>query len=116
MSHPLQIYTTTSTIDISTTNDRIELAIDALNSQKEFSFRAAAIKYKVDHLTLTRRFNGKYLSRAAATSIYYQNLTDIKENILIDYINSLTDRFIPSTPQIVRNLAEELISRSINKN
>jgi hypothetical protein len=53
MSHPLQIYTTTSTIDISTTNDRIELAIDALNSQKELSFRAIAIKYKVDRSTLT---------------------------------------------------------------
>lgn len=116
MSHPLQIYTTTSTIDISTTNDCIELTIDTLNSQKELDFRAAAIEYKVDHSTLMRQFNGKYLSRAAATSIYHQNLTDVKENTLIDYINSLTDHFIPSTPQIVRNLAEELISRPINKN
>jgi transcriptional regulator with XRE-family HTH domain len=98
MSHPLQIYTTTSTMDISTTNDRIELAIGALNSQKGLSFKAAAIEYRVDRLTLARRFNGKCLSRTAATLIYHQNLTDVEEDTLISYINSLTDRFIPPTP------------------
>ncbi|KAF7505501.1 hypothetical protein GJ744_000748 [Endocarpon pusillum] len=65
-------------MDISTTNDRINMAIEALNSQKGLSFRAAAKEYGVDRSTLVRRFNGKCLSRAAANSAYYQNLIDVE--------------------------------------
>ena len=97
-------------------DDRINSAISALDSQKGLSIRAAAIKCGVNRTTLGRRYNGESQSRAAATSAHHQNLTDVEEDTLIGYINSLTDRHIPPTPQIVRNLAEELISRPVGKN
>lgn len=116
MSHPDQILATTSTMNYSTTNGRIEVAIEALKSQEGLSVRAAAREYGVDRSTLGRRFNGECRTRAEAASIHRQNLTDVEEDTLIGYINSLTDRHIPPTPQLVRNLAEELISRPVGKN
>ena len=38
------------------------------------------------------------------------------EEVLIHQINRLTDRGLPPTPKIVRNLVKEIISRSIGKN
>jgi transposase-like protein len=97
-------------------DDRIKSAIDALDSQKGLSVRAAATKYGVNRTTLGRRYNGESQSRAAATSMHHQNLTNVEEDTLISYINNLTDRHIPPTPQIVQNLAEELILRPVDKN
>ena len=97
-------------------DDRINSAISALDSQKGLSIRAATNKYRVNRTTLGRRYNGESQSRAAATSAHHQNLTDVEEDTLIGYINSLTDRHIPPTSQIVRNLTEKLISRPVDKN
>lgn len=103
-------------MDNSTTNDRIEAAIGALNSRKGLSFRAAAIEFGIDRTTLARRFRGKSVTRAEASSSHRRNLTDVEEDTLLGYIDSLTNRFIPPTSQIIRNLAEELISRPVGKN
>jgi hypothetical protein len=82
-------------------DDRINSAISALDSQKGLLIRAAANKYRVNRTTLERQYNGESQSRAAATLAYYQNLTDVKKDTLINYINSLTDCHISSTLQIV---------------
>ena len=45
-----------------------------------------------------------------------QCLTDEQEEVLIGCINSLTDRGMPPTSQIVRNLAEEIRGSKVGKN
>jgi hypothetical protein len=63
-----------------------------------------------------RRYKGQTTSRAEATSRYHKLLTDTQEEALIDQINKLAVRGLPPTTQMVRNLAEEIIRREVNKN
>ena len=56
------------------------------------------------------------MSKEAAKSEYWQKLTSVQEEVLIERVNQLTDRAIPPTPQIVKNLAEELIKAPLGKN
>lgn len=99
-----------------TNNARIELALADLDSQEKPNFSGTAKKYGLVGSTLRRRYQGKTMSRAAATSEHRQNLTFAQEEILISQINRLTDRGLPPTNQIVKNLAEEILGRSIGKN
>ena len=48
-------------------------------------------------------------TREDATSDTRRRLTDVQEETLIKYINKLSDRGLPPTPQIVKTLAEEII-------
>jgi hypothetical protein len=63
-----------------------------------------------------RRHKGETTSRADATSMYHKCLTDTQEEVLISQINKLTARGLPPTTHIVRNFAEEMIGREVNKN
>src|SRR5205814_9729214 len=56
------------------------------------------------------------VSRAIANSECRQRFTIQQEEVLIGQINRLTDRGIPPTSQIVRNLAEEIAGSSVGKN
>src|ERR1700722_13926692 len=100
----------------STHNARIESALADLESQTEPNYRATALKFEVDPTTLWRRYNGQQQSRQAANSEYRQRLTNSQDEVLIRHINKLTDRGIPPTSQIVKNLAEELIGDIVGKN
>jgi hypothetical protein len=40
----------------------------------------------------------------------------VQENVLIQYINDLSARELPSTFQIVKNLADELANKKLNDN
>jgi len=51
-----------------------------------------------------------------ANSECRQRLTIQQEEVLIGHINKLTDRGIPPTSRIVRNLAEEIVGSSVGKN
>ena len=97
-------------------NARIELAIAHLNRQDKPNIMGTANEYQLVESTLRRRFKGQCTSRQAATSQYRQNLTLAQEEVLIGQINRLTDRRLPPTSRIVRNLAEEIIGRPIGKN
>jgi hypothetical protein len=70
----------------------------------------------VDRQTLSRRFYGTQGSRALATSTYHKNLSNEEEEALIKQINHLTNRGVPPTSQMVKNLAEEMILWPIGKN
>ena len=101
----------------STTHEaRIELALADLDRQERPNIMGTAKKFNLIESTLRRRFQGKTLSRAAATSEHRQNLTFAQEEVLIGQINRLTDRGLPPTNQIVRNFAEEILGRSVGKN
>ena len=100
----------------STHNARIELAIADLANQTKPNYIAIAKKYGVARITLRDRYLGQSLSVQAAASKYRQRLTLVQEEALIEYINSLTNRRLPPTSRIIRNLAEEIIGRPIGKN
>jgi|SRR5450432_661658 len=103
-------------MDNSTTEARIALAIEDLTKQAIPNLKATAARFQVGRTTLTRRFNGTQRSRRNASSEGHQCLSLAQEEALLSYINSLTDRSMPPTSQIVHNLAEEICRKPINKN
>ena len=100
----------------STTKSAIELALDDLKLQKKPNYSATARKFGVEHTTLAKRFKGKTVSRAIANSEHRQHLTMDQEKVLVEYINKLTDRGMPPTTQIVRNLVEKMIQSLVGRN
>jgi Tc5 transposase DNA-binding domain len=105
-----------STAMDSAKNDRIKAAMDQLDSQRALNYAAAVRDHNIDRTTLARRYNSKTVSRAEANSTYRQRLNDVQEDTLLRYIDTLTDRHIPPTSQIVRNLAEEILKGPVGKN
>src|SRR5450432_1417231 len=95
---------------------RLGLAIEDISKQPIPNWLGTSKRFQVDRVTLMRRFNGTQQSIRLARSETHQCLSIAQEETLIGYINSLSDRSIPSTNQIVQNIAEELIGRPIGKN
>ena len=96
--------------------DPIDKAIDELNAQLVPNIRATAKKYQLVESTLRRRWKGQTLSIRDAISQYQQRLTNVQEEALVHQINRLTDRRLPPTSRIIRNLVKEMISGSVGKN
>jgi ATP-dependent protease Clp ATPase subunit len=97
-------------------DEDMEKALDALNTQLVTNYSYIAKKFNVSRTQLMRRHKGICVSRSEATSIYHRLLTNTQEEALIEQINKLTARGLPPTSQIVKNLAEEIIGREVNKN
>ncbi len=96
---------------------QMQLALEACRQVANPNFSAIARDFPpTDRHTLRRRFEGIQTSRREAHSTYHQNLTIEEEEQLIITINHLTARGLPPTSQMVRNLAEEMISRVVGKN
>jgi len=95
---------------------RIEEALEDLNTQELPCFSATAKKYDYWPSTLRRRFYDKIHSREEVNDIYYSALTRAQEAALVGLINKLTTRGLPPTPRVVRNLAEEIRGSIISKN
>ena len=94
----------------------IDSALADLNAQLHPNIRATARKYGLVESTLRRRWKGQTMSRQDAVSEYIQRFTNSQEEALIGQINRLTDRGIPPTSRIVRNLAEEVLNGPVGKN
>lgn len=95
---------------------RLGLALADLAKQDKPNFMGTARKHGVNDTTLKRRYRGSQLSHHAASSEYRQYLTHVQEETLIGVINSLTNRGLPPTSHMVRNLAQEMIQRPVGKN
>jgi hypothetical protein len=91
---------------------RIEVALASLDAQKNRNYAKTARQWKLGRTALQWRFEGKTVSRAEANSEYRMLLTNAQEDALIARINCLTDR----STGTVRNMAEEIREREINKN
>jgi Tc5 transposase DNA-binding domain len=91
-------------------------AIAFLKAQDAPNYAAAARLYDVQPTTLRWRFLGLATSRAAASAEHHQLLNTAQEEVLLGYIDKLTARHIPPTPQIIQNLATELLGRPLGKN
>ena len=121
MPHPdrcriSRIPTNISKNHYSTNMASIDSALADLNAQLHPNIRATARKYGLVESTLRRRWKGQTMSRQDAASEYIQRLTNSQEEALIGQINRLTDRGIPPTSRIVRNLAEEVLNGPVGKN
>ena len=95
---------------------QIERAIAHLNRQETLNYAATARLFEIEPSTLRRRHQGLTVSRAEAYSNVHQRLNNVEEDELLRYINSLTDRHIPLTTQIIKNLAEEMLKGPVDKN
>jgi hypothetical protein len=92
---------------------QIDLAIAYLKAQKKLDFTEASKFYGGPRSTVSRRFRGVSSSRAHAISNHCQALNSVQEDTLLGYIDTLKNRFMPPTTQIVRNLAEQIAQREL---
>jgi Tc5 transposase DNA-binding domain len=97
-------------------NAQIERAIAHLRAQKEPNIAATAREFAVARETLSKRFHRKTSSRAQVTATYHMKLSPAQEEVLVAHINKLSDRGLPPTPRIVRNLAKELSKSDVGVN
>ena len=95
---------------------QIANAIADLKAQDRPNIAATARKWQIKRETLSKRYRGETSSKSEAVSYAFKKLTTIQEETLITHINKLSDRGLPPTPQIVKNLAEELAKEEIGKN
>src|SRR3954471_4437464 len=97
-------------------NERMEAANADLKSKKHKTYAAAATEWKLVDTTLRRRYIGASTSIKEFNSKSLKKLTSIQEEALIGHVNKLTDRGLPPTPQILKNIAEELSKTKLGPN
>ena len=97
-------------------NDRIEKAINDLNSSNKINYLATAKKWRIDRRTLARRHKGETGTHEAAASEYRKKLSDVQEFELFKHIQMLNDRGLLSTPRLIRNIAAKIAGVSVGKN
>ena len=95
---------------------QVTKAVLAIRSGEFKDYSNAVKKFHCSHTAVMRRIKGLTKTRQEANSFYHQCLTTDEEEILISRINKLTDRGLPLTSQIVRNLAEEIRREPVGKN
>ena len=95
---------------------QIEDAIAYLEALDKPNYAEAARRFKVQETTVRRRFLHITASRKQIDQEHRQLLNKAQEDVLLSYINKMTDKHIPPTTQIVKNLAEELLGKEVGKN
>ena len=94
----------------------MQAALADCDLSEDPNYTEIAKKHHINRLTLSRRHQDITRSRAQFLSESVQCLTKAQEETLISYINRMTNRNMPPTTQIVRNLAEEIIQNPVGKN
>jgi hypothetical protein len=90
--------------------DQIEAALRELTLQDTPNITAVAKKHGCNRTTLSRRFRKVTVSKHAAYN-KQKFLDDIQSKSLIKYINDLTERGLPPTVAMVRNIAAGIAGR-----
>jgi hypothetical protein len=65
---------------------------------------------------LRRRFAGTQLSYKEAREETHNCLSIAQEEVLIGWIDDFTNRHMPPTSQLVKNIAEELVGGPVGRN
>ena len=99
-----------------TKSDRIDAAVSAIQRGEYTDYSTAAKAYGASRTAVSRRVRGLTTSRREANSFWHQCLTIEQEEVLIARINELSDRAMPPTSHIVRNLAQEIRGSPVEKN
>jgi hypothetical protein len=95
---------------------KVTAAVAAIQRGEYTDYSKAARAFKCDRTSISKRIRLLTRSRKEADSFWRQCLTDTQERILIDRINYLSQRQMPPTSHIVRNLAEEIRGAPVGKN
>ena len=95
---------------------RMKAAIAALDAQEKRNYSKIVREFKLGCTVLVRWYEGKTVSRSEANSEHRMLLTHAQEEALIVCINYLTDRNMPPTSGMVKNMAEEIRGAEVNKN
>ena len=91
-------------------------AIADLESQEVSNVKATAEKHNIKRKTLENHWKSRLISIEKSISIHHQCLTNSQERALIQLINKLTDRRMPLTTVIIKNLTEEIREYTVGKN
>jgi hypothetical protein len=94
----------------------IQAAITDLESQGQPNIAATARRWQIARETLSKRFRGETGPNRDATSYARRQLTGVQEDILIGHINKLSNRGLLLTPQIIKNIAQEIAYVTLGKN
>jgi hypothetical protein len=94
----------------------IDLAVAAFKCGECRDYSQAAAKFGCDRTSVSKRIRLLTQPRHVADSLYRQCLTNEQEEVLIDRINYLSERQMPPTSSIVKNLAEEIRGKPVGKN
>jgi hypothetical protein len=94
----------------------ISKAVLAIRSGEFTDYSLAARAHGCDRTAISGRVRGLTKTRKDVNSFFHQCLTDDQEEVLIARINILTDRGMPPTSHIVRNLAKEIRGEPVGKN
>ena len=86
--------------------ERIKLALQAIQKPQELSVRCAAIIYNVPRTTLQRRRAGRQSTRD--THPKSSNLSKIEDQTLVQYISKLDQQGLAPTLYSVENMANQL--------
>jgi Tc5 transposase DNA-binding domain len=90
---------------------------DRLRSLEEsINLTKLANQYGVDRSTLSRRANGVTQSHEDYISNQCRHLNNAQEKVLLRRIDYLTDKALPPTPSMVKNMAEEICKHEVDKN
>ncbi len=95
---------------------RIDAAIAAIQRGEFTDYNNAAKHFKCSQSGVSRRIRGLTKTKKEANSFWHQCLTIEQEEVLIHRINLLTDRGMPPTSHIVKNLVEEIRGGPVGKN
>ena len=98
------------------TEENLQAALAELAKQDTLNYMAMSKKTGIPRKTLSDRFTELHGFPQAANSESRQCLNDAQEEALIQLINRLTNRGLPPTNSIMRNLAEEIVGRRVGKN
>ena len=93
----------------------LQLAIEEIAKSDTPKYMVTSKRHGVPRQTPRNRFLGKTMSRQEAMSEYHQSLTTAQKEAPMKPIYRLTNRGLPSTNSIVRDLAEEINGRSVGK-
>ncbi len=96
--------------------DRLAEALAECDLADDPNYADIARRFNLVRSTLWRRHVGRTRSRAEFLSQSIQCLNRAQEEELLRLIQEWTRRRMPPTPQIVRNLAEEIIQWRVGKN
>jgi len=93
----------------------IEVALDAIKSQKKPNYTAVAEEYDVHRSTLSRRHRSVTAARGSREN-NSQLLIKQQSKNLVAYINKLTERGIPPSVHMVRRFAYDICQKIPGKN
>ena len=95
---------------------RISAAVAVFRAGDFPNCSKAAVYFNVGRTAVSRRDKGLTRSREEVNLDLYQCLTNTQEEVLIGYINILSNKGMSLISYIVKNLVEEIRKAKIDKN